>query len=99
MGYYFCMIDSNELEKNKKYVKEHYQDLDLEKFIVDDLFWDNSGFGYPFSASFTKYLIDCYGLDAFKKFGNSSDLSKSCQTVYGKSLKQIIEEWQAETFR
>lgn len=81
-------------------MKEHIKNVELEKYIVDDdFFWGNSKYGYPFSANFVKYLIDLYGLENFKKFSNSSDISKSCLALYGKTLKQIIQEWEADVLR
>ena len=97
VGYYYCVIDSNKLGENRKFVKEHFQDVELEKYILDDEhFWTNPKYGYPFSANFTKYIIDHYGLDNFKIFGNQSDISKSCLAVYGKTLTQMIKEWEAD---
>jgi len=97
VGYYYCMIDSNKLKENQKFVKTHYRNVELKKYILDDdHFWGNSNYGYPFSANFVKYLIEQYGFDEFKKYSNNSDLLESCLAVYGKSLEQIIKDWEAD---
>nr|WP_257989801.1 hypothetical protein [Bacillus infantis]MCR6609534.1 hypothetical protein [Bacillus infantis] len=48
---------------------------------------------YIESASFTRYLIDEYGLEKFLKIHGNPNLTSETQVVYGKSLEQLEGEW------
>jgi len=48
---------------------------------------------YNLSHSFTKYLIDNFGIESFMKLYESDDLINDYSVVYGKSFESIKEEW------
>jgi tetratricopeptide (TPR) repeat protein len=51
---------------------------------------------YYISGSFVRWLIDTYGLDKFKLLFKKVGFTfsdKPYQTVYGKSLRELTEEW------
>lgn len=48
---------------------------------------------YILSYSFTKYLIDEYGVEKFMKIYESDELETSYIKVYNKNLKQLKEDW------
>lgn len=77
--------------------------LPLETLLLDDRFFsytnldkDSSSLrwlAYIESASFTRYLINEYGLGKFLEIHGEPDLATTIQAVYGKSLKQLEGEW------
>lgn len=50
---------------------------------------------YTHAASFTKYLIDTYGLEKFEQIYNEKDLAKKVEEVYGKNSGELEKEWLA----
>ncbi|MGD6901626.1 hypothetical protein [Bacillus infantis] len=77
--------------------------LPLETLLQEDKFFsytnldkDSSSLrwlAYIESASFTRYLINAYGLEKFLEIHGEPDLAATLQAVYGKSLKQLEGEW------
>ncbi|HZW39057.1 MAG TPA: hypothetical protein VFF33_07160 [Ignavibacteriaceae bacterium] len=60
-----------------------------ELFEGFNFFKHSSSIGYIYSGSITKYLINNYGIDKFKKFYSNSNFQK----VYGKDADTIIKEY------
>lgn len=48
---------------------------------------------YIFSRSFTRYLIDEYGLDKYSELYFSEDIISQYDKTYGKSLEELRELW------
>ncbi|MGD6845452.1 hypothetical protein ACQCVH_23500 [Bacillus infantis] len=77
--------------------------LPLETLLQDDRFFSYINFdkdssslrwlAYIESASFTRYLIDEYGLEKFLEIHGDPDLTTTVRYVYGKSLEQLEGEW------
>ncbi|MGE5436517.1 MAG: tetratricopeptide repeat protein, partial [Syntrophothermus sp.] len=64
--------------------------IDLKELFEGlNFFKHSSSIGYIYSGSITKYLINNYGIDKFKKFYNNSDFKK----VYGKDADTIIKDY------
>ena len=61
-------------------------------FTSSDLF-----LSYPLAGSFVGFLMERYGLDAFKKVYSSTDtpLPQIAIQVYGKGLAELETEWKA----
>ncbi|MGM7702460.1 hypothetical protein ACSVDE_12100 [Pseudalkalibacillus sp. Hm43] len=51
------------------------------------------GFFYIQSESFSTYLIEKYGMDAFMKIYNQSDLKTIILQTYGKEIGELEAEW------
>jgi len=45
------------------------------------------------SGSFVKYLIETYGIDAFRKMHDDTSGWMAAEEVYGKSADALVEEW------
>ncbi len=45
------------------------------------------------SGSFVKYLIETYGIDAFRKIHADTSGWMAAEEIYGKSADALIEEW------
>lgn len=48
---------------------------------------------YILSYSFSKYMIDTYGIDSFLSLYESDDLPNDYVTIYRKTFEDIKEEW------
>lgn len=48
---------------------------------------------YIFSRSFTRYLIDEYGLDKYLELYYSEDINSQYESIYGKKLEELRELW------
>lgn len=58
--------------------------------IVGFGFWYNSsGVSYTLMGSFSRYLIDSYGIEKFKSAYKTGSFS-----IYGKNINELSEEWQ-----
>jgi hypothetical protein len=77
--------------------------LPLETLLQDDRFFSYTNLdkdsyslrwlAYIESASFTRYLINEYGLEKFLEIHGDPDLTTTVRDVYGKSLEQLEGEW------
>lgn len=54
-----------------------------------NFFASNSFLTYTYAGSFSKYLIDTYGIEKFKRFYSTLDYI----SIYNKSYKSVIEEY------
>ena len=69
-------------------------EYDFLKLVTNkDDFWINPGLSYPFAGLFSKYLINNYGLNAFKIIYSNYKNADSFKTVYKKTLSQLIKEF------
>ncbi len=48
---------------------------------------------YIFSRSFSRYLIDEYGLDKFLELYFSEDIDSQYEKIYGEDLEKLREQW------
>jgi hypothetical protein len=77
--------------------------LPLETLLRDDRFFSYTNLdkdsyslrwlAYIESASFTRYLINEYGLEKFLEIHGDPDLITTVRDAYGKSLEQLEGEW------
>lgn len=66
--------------------------LPIRKLMQDDVFYSlDCGVTYPIAGSFTKYLIDCFGLDSYLKFYQytGSDWNEAMQLHFGCTSEMI----------
>jgi len=78
------------------YTRHQWSKSIIEKDMAPDI-QDIVGFGfwyasprvsYTLMGSFSRYLIDTYGIEDYKKLYRTGDFS-----VYGKSLDELVSEW------
>ena len=63
--------------------------LDIDKLLSGfNFFLSSSSFTYTYAGSFTKYLIENFGIEQFKKLYSTNDFTKS----YGLSSKRIVND-------
>ena len=71
--------------------------IPIYKYLTDRrAFWDGSDLSYPLSGHFTRFLIDKFGLDSFKRLFVAG-LEGGFEETYGLSKSEIIKQW--ETFK
>ncbi len=64
--------------------------INIERmYDFSSFFVQSSTLSYIFAGSFTKYLIDNYGIEKFKKLYTDLDFPK----IYGKSIKELEAEY------
>ncbi|RAL21642.1 hypothetical protein DL240_12355 [Lujinxingia litoralis] len=64
---------------------------DLRALLGASGFWTQaSGRAYTLMGSFVRYLIDTYGIEAFKEAYSHGDFSGA----YGKSVVELVSEWE-----
>lgn len=80
---------SREYISNKKIIESIGVEGDLMTNFTQE---ERSGF-YLLSHSFTKYLIDEYGIEKFLKMYNSKDLNAGYKSQYGKRVDELKNEW------
>ncbi|MBN1776851.1 MAG: hypothetical protein JW811_01905 [Clostridiales bacterium] len=49
---------------------------------------------YLCSYSFSRYLIETYGLPAFMELYESGNIAKACRLVYGHDIDGLVEDWE-----
>jgi tetratricopeptide (TPR) repeat protein len=65
---------------------------DIEGIVAATGFWaQSSGKAYTLVGSLVRYLVDTYGIDAFKQAYPRGDF----EGAYGKPPSELIEEWKA----
>ncbi|HML96409.1 MAG TPA: hypothetical protein PKC29_13380 [Thermodesulfobacteriota bacterium] len=63
---------------------------DIESITGLGFWYASPGVSYTLMGSFSRYLIDRYGIETYKKVYGSGDFS-----AYGKPLRELIAEWEA----
>ena len=71
--------------------------IPLKSLLISHNFWKyNTKVTYPQSGSFTKYIIDIYGIEKFKTvYSQAVDetIENVFRNVYGKSIDELEQEW------
>jgi hypothetical protein len=75
------------LKERKLFPLENMMNFDIGRIPEETVI------GYPSSGSFIGFIIDNYGIGAFKKLYMHKDKTTRWSNVYGKSLKELETEW------
>ncbi|MFC4321975.1 hypothetical protein [Litchfieldia salsa] len=82
--------------------EKHHADVNIPSLLVNDEFTEDvvsQDYGplpqarYYGVASFSKYLIDTYGIDHYVSLYDSPNVEGSMNEVYGSSLEELLLEW------
>ncbi|MHB1355665.1 MAG: hypothetical protein ACYCZF_06780 [Anaerolineae bacterium] len=65
----------------------------LTRMLGDSWFTIDAGIAYPESGSFAWFLLDTYGVDAFRELYQAVELKPALIEVTGKSLSQLEKAW------
>lgn len=101
--YYQQLLDSSRIKHNIKILR-HHSDYKIDTLILrgnENDFWggpseNNWPIAYNISGLFVKYLIDNWGLDAFKKFYTMTDRENAYKEIYGLipiELERAFYKW------
>ncbi len=55
-----------------------------------DLEWVKT---YPVAGAWTDYIIGAYGIDKYKEFYCSKEYSESAKAVFGRTLRELHQEF------
>lgn len=71
--------------------------IPIKSLLISTNFWKyDDKITYPESGSFTKFLIEKYGIDKFELVycqANDENIQVVFENIYGKSIDELEEEW------
>ena len=92
------MNDSNLFKQRVTVAKKFRDSLDYTGLITgnQDFYGQYSDANYSISGIFVKYIVDSFGVEAFKNFCLASDKKNAAKTIFKKEFESVItgyKEW------
>jgi hypothetical protein len=82
--------------------EQHHSDVDVKALLVNHNFTEDVLYleygpvpeaRYYGIASFSKYLIDTYGIQHYVSLYDSPNVENDINPIYGKSIEDLLQEW------
>jgi hypothetical protein len=91
-GIAVCLDHSgNDYQSQVRNLYQQGEVIPLAQMLGDS--WGNYAYAYPVSGTFVCFLLDRYGVEAFKEIYPQTDFMAALEDVYGADLDTIEQEW------